>query len=264
VNPSTRTIVGAGIGVFFMVVFGEAVYHVASIGTCASGGPYQIGRTCPSGAGWWIAAVGGSIVGVVLASIVVESGVFFLIGGLFLAGGIGAVVALLDGSASASGSSLGLEIMLGVWGLLVLGWVAAVLGGRRKKRLTAALRDHGKTASAQLEQVEDTGITVNNNPRVRLTLRVRPEGQPEFEAHKTITVPRVAIPRIGQTFPVWYDPENQHKLVLELPDAASGDGAREAAPDGLDELKKLGELRDSGVLSESEFEAQKAKILADL
>jgi Short C-terminal domain len=35
-----------------------------------------------------------------------------------------------------------------------------------------------------------------------------------------------------------------------------------AAPDPLEELKKLGELKASGVLTEAEFEAQKAKILA--
>jgi hypothetical protein len=31
----------------------------------------------------------------------------------------------------------------------------------------------------------------------------------------------------------------------------------------LDQLKQLGELRDTGVLTEAEFEAQKAKILGD-
>ena len=35
-----------------------------------------------------------------------------------------------------------------------------------------------------------------------------------------------------------------------------------AAPDPIDRLKELGELRDKGVLTEEEFEAQKAKVLA--
>jgi hypothetical protein len=35
-----------------------------------------------------------------------------------------------------------------------------------------------------------------------------------------------------------------------------------AQPDMMEQLKQLGELRDSGVLTEAEFEAQKAKILA--
>jgi hypothetical protein len=33
------------------------------------------------------------------------------------------------------------------------------------------------------------------------------------------------------------------------------------APDPLDQLKQLGELKASGVLTDAEFEAQKAKIL---
>jgi Short C-terminal domain len=36
----------------------------------------------------------------------------------------------------------------------------------------------------------------------------------------------------------------------------------ESGPDKLEQLKQLGELKASGVLTEAEFEAQKAKILA--
>ena len=38
--------------------------------------------------------------------------------------------------------------------------------------------------------------------------------------------------------------------------------AAEPAPDPLEQLKQLGELKAAGVLTEAEFEAQKAKILA--
>jgi hypothetical protein len=38
--------------------------------------------------------------------------------------------------------------------------------------------------------------------------------------------------------------------------------AAEPAPDPLDQLKQLGELKAAGVLTDAEFEAQKAKILA--
>lgn len=38
--------------------------------------------------------------------------------------------------------------------------------------------------------------------------------------------------------------------------------AAEPAPDPLEQLKQLGELKAQGVLTEAEFEAQKAKILA--
>jgi hypothetical protein len=52
-------------------------------------------------------------------------------------------------------------------------------------------------------------------------------------------------------------------------DQAAADQSQAAAPppppaqdDTLDRLKELGELKASGVLTEAEFEAQKAKILA--
>ena len=50
-------------------------------------------------------------------------------------------------------------------------------------------------------------------------------------------------------------------------DASAQQDAYEPAPAGggndtLDQLKELGELKASGVLTEAEFEAQKAKILA--
>jgi Short C-terminal domain len=53
--------------------------------------------------------------------------------------------------------------------------------------------------------------------------------------------------------------EQQPVYVQQAPapaPAASGEG------DMLAQLKQLGELKDAGVLSEAEFEAQKAKILA--
>ena len=51
-----------------------------------------------------------------------------------------------------------------------------------------------------------------------------------------------------------------------MPSRAPAPAARRrAAPamdDKLDQLKQLGELKTSGVLTDAEFEAQKAKILA--
>jgi membrane protease subunit (stomatin/prohibitin family) len=55
----------------------------------------------------------------------------------------------------------------------------------------------------------------------------------------------------------WSQQEPQQEDV-EQPQAAPPP----AAPDPIDRLKELGELRDSGVLTEEEFQAQKAKVLA--
>lgn len=50
------------------------------------------------------------------------------------------------------------------------------------------------------------------------------------------------------------------KLLLD-PAAAGGGAPTPTAPDNLDQLKKLAELRDAGVVSEEEFEAKKKQLL---
>jgi hypothetical protein len=52
-------------------------------------------------------------------------------------------------------------------------------------------------------------------------------------------------------------PQQQQQGGYEPPPAPAA-----PAPDPLEQLKQLGELKASGVLTEAEFEAQKAKILA--
>ena len=51
--------------------------------------------------------------------------------------------------------------------------------------------------------------------------------------------------------------EDQGQYYEEAPAAAAAPAA-----DPLEQLKQLGELKTAGVLTEAEFEAQKAKILA--
>jgi membrane protease subunit (stomatin/prohibitin family) len=55
----------------------------------------------------------------------------------------------------------------------------------------------------------------------------------------------------------WSQQEQQQQESVEQPQAAPPPAA-----DPIDRLKELGELRDSGVLTEEEFQAQKAKVLA--
>lgn len=50
------------------------------------------------------------------------------------------------------------------------------------------------------------------------------------------------------------------KLLLD-PAATGGQAAAPTGPDNLDQLKKLAELRDAGVVSEEEFEAKKKQLL---
>jgi hypothetical protein len=60
--------------------------------------------------------------------------------------------------------------------------------------------------------------------------------------------------------PVAYE-QQYNKRVRQAPSASSA-GATAAEPDVADELAKLATLRDRGILTDAEFAAQKAKLLA--
>ncbi len=135
--------------------------------------------------------------------------------------------------------------------------------------------------------VHDTGVTINElNLRVRMDFRIEPlDGTPPFEASKTSTVSRAEIPRSGDRYAVWYDPSDHESWAYAVVNDEQGrqqirsmfgekaetitsvgdpmaavSSAAPGAPDPLDRLKKLDELRVSGVLTDDEFESKKAEL----
>ena len=63
----------------------------------------------------------------------------------------------------------------------------------------------------------------------------------------------------------WTDPELEELMELEeleRREAASGPVAPDAAS-RLDSLQQLGKLREQGILSDAEFEQEKARILSE-
>src|SRR5689334_4000865 len=150
--------------------------------------------------------------------------------------------------------------------------------GRGKKAKAENLVATGLRGVGVVTDVRDTGMTVNDNPRVKMTFRIEPlDGSAPFEARKTSTVSRVAIPRAGDRYPVWYDaadPETwmyaiiaddngrQQIRALFGPAAETMTGMGNAAPapapaapapaaDPLDRLQQLNALRAAGALSDA-------------
>jgi hypothetical protein len=162
--------------------------------------------------------------------------------------------------------------------------------GRGKKEKARNLMENGSKGVGVVLTVHDTGMTINENPRVKMSFRIEPlDGSPSFEAEKTSTVSRVEVPRTGDRYPVWYDPsdptswayatitdgqgrEQIRQLFGAQAETITGIGssaaAAPAAPapavDPLDRLKKLDELHSAGVLTDAEFEQKKAAILAEI
>src|SRR3954469_18376976 len=143
----------------------------------------------------------------------------------------------------------------------------------------------GSKGIGTVTNVQDTGVTMNDNPRVKMTFRIDPlDGSAAFEAKKTATGSRVEIPRSGDRYPCWYDradPSSWAYAMVQDDDgraqiramfgppaesltgfgggvATAPAGVATAAPpasggDPLDRLKKLDDLHKAGVLNDSEF-----------
>lgn len=78
----------------------------------------------------------------------------------------------------------------------------------RQAQLYDRLKEEGVVMLAQIKKVEDTGITVNKNPKVRITVAVSDQTA-SFE----LTVSRVNIPQVGDFMTVIYDPKDHTKAV---------------------------------------------------
>ncbi|MDX6511005.1 MAG: hypothetical protein QOE36_509 [Gaiellaceae bacterium] len=159
----------------------------------------------------------------------------------------------------------------------------------KKKREAANLFETGSKGIGVLLNVHDTGMTMNDNPRIKMTFRIEPiDGSAPFEGEKTKTVSRVEIPRAGDRFPIWYDPNDltswayatidneqgrqqirqmfgeKAEQITGVGDPAAAAAAAAAPPDPLDRLKKLDELHTAGVLTDAEFAEKKAAVLAQI
>src|SRR6266480_5915601 len=83
---------------------------------------------------------------------------------------------------------------------------------KSKRKKAEELFTSGEKGAGTVVEVRDTGTTINDNPRVKMTFRVEPlDGSPAFDLKKTTTVSRVQIPRQGERYPVWYDPQDPSK-----------------------------------------------------
>ncbi len=96
--------------------------------------------------------------------------------------------------------------------------------GSKKKKILA----EGIQARAVVINVQDTGVTINDNPRVKLTLQVQPEGEVPFEATKKTTVSRVSIPRVGDEYVVRYDPADTSEVEFDTAAARQANASVEA------------------------------------
>lgn len=75
----------------------------------------------------------------------------------------------------------------------------------------------GISAPAVILSVQDTGVTMNDNPQARIRLRVMPMGGDAFEAEVTQIVGRFQVAMLvpNASVMVKYDPNDKTKVAIE-------------------------------------------------
>jgi hypothetical protein len=271
--------VGTAVGLLGNVLIGVAIFHLLQQGSCGDFGQ----PTCPAGLGWYVAMIP---IGIIASMVGMFLGGGFLFGTTFLSVGLGAMAAAAFGSNGSMrafgwvfGGAFALVGVLAVTGRLAFG---RLLAGQTAD--AARLVATGAPATAVVTDVRDTGVTVNDNPQVVLTVRIEPaDGRPPYDSSATRTVSRVAIPRVGDRLAVRVDPADPQRWLpvgeafSAAPDVASaapgpapeadpGAGPAPApapspSPSPVDELGKLNDLRLRGALTEDEFAQAKSRLL---
>ena len=92
---------------------------------------------------------------------------------------------------------------------------------RKKRQQAEHLAAVGTQGEAKVLSMTDTGMLVNNNPRVTLELEVTMPMRPPYKVTKTMVVPLIRLPQVqvGETVGVMVDmtdPTNPDKVGLLL------------------------------------------------
>ena len=72
----------------------------------------------------------------------------------------------------------------------------------------------GMDATAQVVSIQDTGSLINMNPVVVLQLKVQPAMGAAFETTAQTVVSKIAIPRVGDTIKIKYNPADPSQIAV--------------------------------------------------
>ena len=122
---------------------------------------------------------------------------------------------------------------------------------------------NGIAARAEVLEVSDTGTTLNENPQIKLLLKIKKPDGSTYEAEVKTLVSRLnaANVRPGCQADVKFDPNNPKRVQLvklELAGAESGLGRI------AERLENLEALRDKRLITDEEYKARRTEILKEI
>jgi hypothetical protein len=259
-----------------IVLLDSGIYHLVRTGSCGSSSTYVTSRPCPPGTAGHILGVIGGVFGALIAvgiyaargrkgggrasvglGLILWSLTFVTIPASMLVAAYGPAN---NHNSGARTTAIVLAATFIPMGLLPLAFVSR---GRKKQAKLAELATRGKRCSGVVVSVDDTGVTINDNPRVRITVRAEPPGESPFTIVKTATVSRVRIPRPGDRCVVVYDPANREESNGITFDSVPGMDLDDDE-DPLEKIEKLAQLRDRGIITAEDFDAQKKRLLNEV
>jgi hypothetical protein len=82
-----------------------------------------------------------------------------------------------------------------------------------KRKRIEELVATGKQGTAVVLGLSDTGVTINDDPRVKLLLEIHIPNYQPYQAQKTVTLPLIYLPQVqtGSTIQILADPEQPHE-----------------------------------------------------
>jgi hypothetical protein len=282
-----------------IVLIDSGIFHVVRIGTCGTSNNFVSTRPCPPGTGAQILSIIGGVFGALIAIAIfaargsrsgmgasVSFGVIMW-SLLFVTIALSVIYAAYGPGNTGNSGAKTTAIILGVifvpMGLIPLPFALRGGGGGRRSAVASKVRSTSRRCPGTVMSVDDTGTTLNDNPRVKLTVRAEPPGEAPFTVVKMAAVSRVRIPRVGDHCVVLYDPANREAssdidalpgfayapppaavALASAPVAPAPAAAPAAEEDPLAKIAALGQLRDRGLLTPAEFDAQKKRLLGEV
>jgi hypothetical protein len=169
---------------------------------------------------------------------------------------IGGIIGLLVGviAVITTAGEMGIYIAIGMLvifgGMFYLFWRLLFKPMINAKRLMKT----GTRGTALIKEVRDTGVTINNNPQVKLILEVRNSFGQKYEVQVRTLVSRInpAAYMPGMQIPVLIDPANEKNVVIDYSGSAvqSGNGFGTIDPEKMKaELEQLQKDNDALLIS---------------
>ena len=144
---------------------------------------------------------------------------------------------------------IAVPVMLIIFAVVMVGTMRNVMPARIK---------NGITAPARVLQVRDTGVSINDNPQVGLTVEVTPPGRAPFQAEVKTIVSRLnaALVQPGLDVQVVYDPQNPKRIQVQELQFGSA-----PLSDAESRLKELDRLYEQRLITGEEYRAKREEII---